>query len=160
MTIHANWTGDLINGAIIFVATSDGQLHRRKVVSVSDRFFTVEGVCSNFDKLNACTDDGATHAYPDDYDSRELYQQYRQKKFLMSIPIKEVSSLQIGYMLAALELTMTNYGYTYPGRDEVHLDPRARLAMSISDSLHPMQIAYILAGFKLSLLLQEVNHDC
>lgn len=44
MTNHTNWTGDLTEGATIFVATPDGQLSKCRVESVRDRHFSVEGI--------------------------------------------------------------------------------------------------------------------
>lgn len=79
MTNHTNWTGDLTEGATIFVATPDGQLSKCRVESVRDRHFSVEGIEREFDKLNACSVDGLLHSYPDDFESRELFGLCQQK---------------------------------------------------------------------------------
>lgn len=79
---------------------------------------------------------------------------------LKSLQIDSLSLQQVQYMLAGLELARKRYGYQYRGSKAVDTNQKGRLAMSIDDSLHPIQIAYILAGLKLSLLQTEVNHDC
>ncbi|BCA42083.1 hypothetical protein VC585_26310 [Citrobacter freundii] len=160
MTNHTNWTGDLTEGATIFVATPDGQLSKCRVESVRDRHFSVEGIEREFDKLNACSVDGLLHSYPDDFESRELFGVCQQKNRLKSLQIDSLSLQQVQYMLAGLELARKRYGYQYRGSKAVDTNQKGRLAMSIDDSLHPIQIAYILAGLKLSLLQTEVNHDC
>lgn len=160
MTNHTNWTGDLIEGATIFVATQNGQFSKCRVESVRDRYFSVEGIECEFDKLNACSVDGLLHAYPDDFESRENFSLNQQKIRLMSLQIDSLSFQQVQYMLAGLELARKRYGYQYQGSKAADTDQKCKLAMSINDSLHPTQIAYILAGLKLSLIQTEVNHDC
>ncbi|EBD5844842.1 hypothetical protein [Citrobacter cronae] len=160
MTNHTNWTGDLTEGATIFVATQNGQFSKCRVESVRDRYFSVEGIEPEFDKLTACSIDGLQHSYPDDFESREIFGLLQQKNRLMSLQIDSLSLLQVQFMLAGLELARKRYGYQYRGSKATDTNQKCRLAMSIDDSLHPTQIAYILAGLKLSLLQTEVNHDC
>lgn len=159
MTNHTNWTGDLTEGATIFVATPDDSSANVRSRVRSRPTFLGRGIEREFDKLNACSVDGLP--LTPTISSRGLFGLCQQKNRLKSLQIDSLSLQQVQYMLAGFRNLPGKIWIPVPRQQSRrYQSEKGRLAMSIDDSLHPIQIAYILAGLKLSLLQTEVNHDC